>query len=77
MTAMDTPCSYDIVVEGPLAVEWSGWFADLTVHTGPDGQTHLSGPIPDQAALHGVLIRIRDLNLILVSLQRRPLALGG
>ena len=61
---------YEIRVEGRLGAEWSGWFDDLTVTNLPGGQTLLSGPIADQAALFGILVRIRDLGLPLVSVQR-------
>lgn len=61
---------YQIVVKGHLDSEWSDWFDGLTVTMLDNGETILSGPIVDQAALHGVLIKIRDLGLPLVSLTR-------
>lgn len=61
---------YQIVVKGHLDSEWSDWFDGLAVTTLDNGETILSGPIADQTALHGVLIKIRDLGLPLVSLTR-------
>jgi len=57
----------EIVVEGHLASRWSGWFAALELTHLGDGQTLLSGVLPDQVALHSLFQRIRDLNLRLVS----------
>ncbi len=61
---------YEIRVEGHLDERWRAWFAGLTIHNERNGEATLSGPIADQAALHGVLARIRDLNLPIVSLAR-------
>ncbi len=61
---------YQIVVEGHLDSEWSEWFDGLTITLEGSGETILSGPIVDQTALHGVLIKIRDLGLPLLSLVR-------
>jgi hypothetical protein len=57
-------------VRGVLAPHWSGWFADLDVVSDAAGETTFSGPLPDQAALHGVLAKIRDLGLPLVAVRR-------
>ncbi len=65
---MTSPMLYQIRVKEALSPEWAAWFAPLTVENQPDGETLLSGALSDQAALHGVLIRIRDLGLTLVSL---------
>ena len=62
-----SPEFYRIIVKGHLSSEWSDWFDGLTVTTTENGETMLSGPIVDQAALHGVLIKIRDLGLTLLS----------
>jgi hypothetical protein len=59
---------YQIVVKGHLDSEWSEWFDGLTITMVDNGATILSGPIIDQTALHGVLIKIRDLGLPLLSL---------
>lgn len=66
------PCEwYEIQVEGHLPSTWSNWFEGLDVQCGPGGDSILSGPLPDQAALHGILAKIRDLNLKLISVNRR------
>ena len=57
-----------IRVQGELAARWSGWFADLPSQTA-DGETVIVGPVDDQAALHGVLARIRDLGLPLLAVR--------
>ena len=61
---------YQIVIKGHLDHEWSDWFDGLTITLMDNGETILSGPIVDQTALHGVLIKIRDLGLPLLSLTR-------
>jgi hypothetical protein len=61
---------YEIRVEGHLPSGWSEWFDGLDVQHGLDGDSILSGPLSDQSALHGVLARIRDLNLTLISVTR-------
>ncbi|TNE45399.1 MAG: hypothetical protein EP343_26875 [Deltaproteobacteria bacterium] len=62
--------SYCIVVEGTLGMEWSDWFPSMEVHYDHEGNTILSGVLADQAALHGILKRIRNLGLPLLSIQR-------
>ena len=66
----DPGWSYQIKVEGHLNPAWSAWFEELTLVHDPDGSTVLTGRVVDQAALHGVLIKIRDLGLTLISVQR-------
>jgi hypothetical protein len=66
----DKPSIYAICVEGHLSDRWSAWFEGLTIHNDPNGETTLSGLLSDQAALFGVLAKIRDLNLTLISVQR-------
>src|SRR5947209_16696375 len=61
---------YQIVVKGHLDSEWSDWFDGLTITLADSGETILTGPVVDQTALHGVLIKIRDLGLPLLSLVR-------
>lgn len=61
--------SYEIKVAGELSQCWSDWFDGMTVSNGDDGTAVLRGPLLDQAALHGVLAQIRDLNLRLISLR--------
>lgn len=67
---MDTPHVYEIVIEGHLTGQWSNWFDGLTIQNEPTGETRLTGLLSDQAALYGVLSKIHDLNLVLVSLLR-------
>ncbi len=61
---------YEIRLTGHLHERWTAWFDGLTVSHRRDGTTVISGPIPDQAALHGLLQRVRDLGLSLVSVMR-------
>jgi len=61
---------YRITIKGHLDDDWSDWFDGLTITKVDNGETILSGPIVDQTALHGVLIKIRDLGLPLVGLSR-------
>jgi hypothetical protein len=62
---------YRIVVEGRLDERWSDWFEGLTIIPQASGQTLLSGPIPDQSALFGILLKIRDLGLSLISVNKQ------
>ena len=68
--------TYQIQVEGRLRAGWSDWFDGLTITVGKETSgptiTTLTGPVADQAALHGILNRVRDLGLTLVSVQRLP-----
>jgi hypothetical protein len=66
------PTEYRIQIQGHLAAEWSEWFEGMTVQCQPDGTTILSGPVRDQAALHGLLLKVRDLGLSLVSVNPAP-----
>ena len=63
--------TYTIQVEGDLGEDWSAWFDGFTVIATGVGQTLLAGPVPDQAALHGLLEKVRDLGVPLVSVTRR------
>lgn len=63
--------TYEIRVAGRLGRRWSAWFDGLTVAPGDDGTTVLRGPVPDQAALHGLLSKLRDLGLPLISLTQK------
>ena len=58
---------YEIRLQGRLEQRWSAWFDGLTVTAATDGTTTLRGPVVDQAALHGLLQRLRDLGLPLIS----------
>ncbi len=60
---------YEICVKGHLDQRWAEWFDGLTLTRRADGTTLLAGPLVDQTALHGVLHKIRDLALPIISLQ--------
>jgi hypothetical protein len=70
------PTFYHIRLKGHLDTHWSAWFDNMTVSNEADGEAVLHGPLPDQAALHGVLIKIRDLGLPLLAVCQVPAA-GG
>ncbi len=61
---------YEIRLTGHLDARWTAWFDGLTVSRQGDGTTVISGPVADQAALHGLLHGVRDLGLPLVSVER-------
>ena len=60
---------YEIRLKGHLDDRWAGWFGGLTITLEEDGDTLLTGPVVDQAALHGLLKRIRDLGMPLLSVN--------
>lgn len=62
--------TYRFRVRGHLDDGWSDWFGGLSVQRRADGTTVLAGPVVDQAALHGVIARIRDLGLPLLSVRQ-------
>jgi hypothetical protein len=67
---VDPPVHYEIRVNGVLDSGWSAWFDGLQVTSDQHGQTTIAGPVVDQAALHGLLAKIRDLGLELLSVRR-------
>lgn len=69
-----SPACYEIRVDGVLGKRWAAWFESLQVSS-DGGETVICGWLPDQPALHGVLVKVRDLGLTLVSVRR--LAPGG
>ncbi|MET0780439.1 MAG: hypothetical protein ABWZ16_02830 [Microbacterium sp.] len=68
-TARDEPGGYELRVGRHLDDRWVGWFGDLTMTREPDGTTTMRGPVADQAALHGILIKIRDLGMVLLAVR--------
>jgi hypothetical protein len=62
--------TYEIHVRGHLPQHWSEWLDGLTITHDPNGETILSGPLRDQAALFGVMMKARDLGLTIVSLKQ-------
>lgn len=62
---------YDIRLAGHLDEHWSSWFEPMVMSHGPDGTTTLSGDVADQSALHGLLSRIRDIGVTLLSVEAR------
>jgi hypothetical protein len=69
------PGSYEIRIKGHLDKRWAAWFEGLKITLEEDGDTLLTGPVVDQAALHGLLKRVRDLGMPLVSVS--PLEPGS
>jgi hypothetical protein len=70
---MSAPTTYKIRIKGHLDPQWSAWFGGLTVTNLAHGEAELAGPLPDETALHGVLLKVRDLGLPLLSVRRvRP-----
>jgi hypothetical protein len=67
-TNSDQPVVFQIRIKSHLSREWAGWFEGLTITLEEDGDTLLTGPVIDQAALHGLLKKVRDLGLPLVSI---------
>jgi hypothetical protein len=67
------PMVYQIRIKGHLGCEWTDWFEGLAIQLQDDGETLLTGPVVDQAALHGLLRKVRDVGMPLVSVMRvRP-----
>jgi hypothetical protein len=63
------PMVYQIRIQGHLGREWADWFSGLTITALNNGETLLSGPVVDQAALYGVLRKVRDVGLPLLSVS--------
>jgi hypothetical protein len=63
---------YEIRVRGHLDARWSDWLVGLALERRPDGTTVLSGALPDQGALFGVLLKLRDLNIALLAVEAIP-----
>jgi hypothetical protein len=72
MNTETPPTIYEIRIAGHLSQQWADWFEGLTVTLEEDGNTLLTGPLADQSALHGLLKKIRDLGLPLLSVNQVP-----
>jgi hypothetical protein len=70
MNTETPPTIYNIRIAGHLSPQWMDWFESLTITLEEDGNTLLSGPVVDQSALHGLLKKVRDLGMPLVSVNR-------
>jgi hypothetical protein len=66
----DEPGLYEIRIKGLLDDRWASWFEGLTLTREDNGETLLTGPVLDQAALHGLLRKVRDLGVPLLSVTR-------
>jgi hypothetical protein len=66
----DTTLVYQIRIKGHVSRDWAEWFGGMTITLEDNGETLLTGPIMDQAALHGLLRRVRDLGISLISVVR-------
>ena len=64
------PTVYQIRIKGHLGHQWTDWFEGLTITLEENGETLLTGPVVDQAALHGLLKKVRDLGMPLLSVNR-------
>ena len=64
---LDQPTVYQIRIEGHLGPKWTDWFRDVSITQEDNGETLLTGPVVDQAALHGLLRKVRDLGMPLIS----------
>jgi hypothetical protein len=67
---LDQPMVYQIRIRGHLNRRWTEWFGDVTITLEDNGETLLTCPVVDQAALHGLLRKVRDLGLPLISAIR-------
>ena len=66
-SASDRETAYQIRLRGHLGPQWADWFGGLAITLEANGDTLLTGPVPDQAALHGLLRKVRDLGLPLLA----------
>jgi hypothetical protein len=69
-TDLSQPMVYQIRIKGHLGCQWTDWFEGLTITLADNGDTLLTGPVVDQAALHGLLKKVRDLGMPLLSVNQ-------
>jgi hypothetical protein len=72
----DAEATYEVRVRGRLDTRWSRRLADMEIVPQPNGDSLITGPVADQAALYGLLSRMRDLGLVLISVHRIPQDVG-
>jgi GTPase len=68
----DAPAHYEVRIQGHLDDSWSTWFSEMTLSREDDGTTTMRGAVIDQAALHGLLAKVRDLGAVLISVRAEP-----
>ena len=73
----EQPLVYEIRIEGHLGTQWKDWFDGMTMQLDENGETVLTGPVADQSALHGLLKKVRDLGVPLISVNRIVPEPGG
>ena len=66
----DQPTTYEIRIKGHLGQQWTDWFEGLAITLEENGDTLLTGPVVDQPALHGLLKKVRDLGMPLLTVNR-------
>ena len=71
------PMAYQIRIKGHLGRQWADWFGGLAITLQRNGDTLLTGPVVDQAALHGLLRKVRDLGMPLLSITPRDSQSNG
>ena len=69
----DETMNYQIRIEGHLGTQWTNWFEGMSITLEENGETLISGPVNDQAALYGLLKKVRDLGMPLISVNRTDL----
>ena len=71
-TGVNPPLVYQIRIKGHLNCQWATWFAGMAIAWSDNGETTLTGPVVDQAALYGLLRKVRDLGLPLIAVTQLP-----